>query len=287
MGRLSRQAPGPTPSPRSSRRASARSPSWSRRRSPTSTPGSSSSSRAPGSSRPPTTLAAGSSAISMTGPSSTCSALRCRCGSRQRRPSPPPRQPFQRCIDDLLAALAELRELARGLHPVVLTERGLLAALQMLAARSPVPVALDAELEGRLRPRSRGRAVLRRRRGTDERHQVRRGERRRGHAARRRPVGGDRHPRRRRGRRAHRGRQRPARPLRSSRGARRSPHAHERTRHRHNRPAPAYQPRQRARGDVPIGLAGERAKRPVPHERQAARPQPTCPYKPIPAAAAA
>jgi signal transduction histidine kinase len=41
------------------------------------------------------------------------------------------------CIEDLLTALAELRELARGLHPVVLTERGLLPALQMLAARCP------------------------------------------------------------------------------------------------------------------------------------------------------
>jgi signal transduction histidine kinase len=56
------------------------------------------------------------------------------------------------CIEDLLAALAELRELARGLHPVVLTERGLLAALEMLAARSPVPVILDARLDGRLPP---------------------------------------------------------------------------------------------------------------------------------------
>jgi signal transduction histidine kinase len=54
------------------------------------------------------------------------------------------------CIEDLHAALGELRELARGLHPAVLTQRGLPAALQELAARSPVPVALDAELDGRL-----------------------------------------------------------------------------------------------------------------------------------------
>ena len=47
---------------------------------------------------------------------------------------------LQGCIEDLHSALAELRELARGLHPVVLTERGLPAALQGLAARSPVPV---------------------------------------------------------------------------------------------------------------------------------------------------
>jgi signal transduction histidine kinase len=54
------------------------------------------------------------------------------------------------CIEDLQTALAELRELARGLHPAVLTERGVPAALQALAARSPVPVVLDAELDRRL-----------------------------------------------------------------------------------------------------------------------------------------
>jgi PAS domain S-box-containing protein len=41
-------------------------------------------------------------------------------------------------------ALAELRELARGIHPATLTERGLKPALEALAARSPVPVALTA-----------------------------------------------------------------------------------------------------------------------------------------------
>jgi signal transduction histidine kinase len=57
---------------------------------------------------------------------------------------------IERCIEDLMTALAELRELARGIHPVVLTERGLLPAVTMLATRSPVPVDLDADLEGRL-----------------------------------------------------------------------------------------------------------------------------------------
>jgi signal transduction histidine kinase len=54
------------------------------------------------------------------------------------------------CIEDLHTALATLRELARGLHPVVLTERGLPAALQSLAARSPVPVVVDAHLKPRM-----------------------------------------------------------------------------------------------------------------------------------------
>jgi signal transduction histidine kinase len=59
---------------------------------------------------------------------------------------------IERCIEDLQAALAELRELAQGLHPVLLTERGLPAALDSLATRSPVPVLLDADLDRRLPP---------------------------------------------------------------------------------------------------------------------------------------
>jgi signal transduction histidine kinase len=43
---------------------------------------------------------------------------------------------------DLDAARAELRELARGIHPVTLTDAGLRASLAELAARSPVPVQL-------------------------------------------------------------------------------------------------------------------------------------------------
>jgi signal transduction histidine kinase len=43
-------------------------------------------------------------------------------------------------------ALAEIRDLARGIHPAVLTDRGLDAALSSLAARSPVPVSLRSEL---------------------------------------------------------------------------------------------------------------------------------------------
>jgi len=59
---------------------------------------------------------------------------------------------LERCIDDQLRALAELRDLARGLHPAVLVERGLPAALEMLAARSPVPVIVDPQLDRRLSP---------------------------------------------------------------------------------------------------------------------------------------
>src|SRR5204862_268097 len=45
--------------------------------------------------------------------------------------------------DELARALEELRELARGIHPAVLTERGLEAALEALAERAPLPVSLD------------------------------------------------------------------------------------------------------------------------------------------------
>jgi signal transduction histidine kinase len=48
---------------------------------------------------------------------------------------------------ELDAALGELRELARGLHPAVLTDRGLATALETLASRAPVPVELG-ELPG-------------------------------------------------------------------------------------------------------------------------------------------
>jgi len=50
---------------------------------------------------------------------------------------------------ELQRAIAELRNLARGIHPAVLTDRGLDAALSALAARSPLPVRLDVRLEER------------------------------------------------------------------------------------------------------------------------------------------
>jgi signal transduction histidine kinase len=53
-------------------------------------------------------------------------------------------------IADLAAATAELRELARGIHPAVLTDFGLGPAIKMLAARSPIPVKLAVASAGRL-----------------------------------------------------------------------------------------------------------------------------------------
>jgi signal transduction histidine kinase len=50
---------------------------------------------------------------------------------------------------ELQRAVAELRNLARGIHPAVLTDRGLDAALSALAARSPIPVRLDVDVAER------------------------------------------------------------------------------------------------------------------------------------------
>jgi signal transduction histidine kinase len=50
------------------------------------------------------------------------------------------------------AALIELRDLVRGVHPPVLTDRGLDAALSGLAARCPIPVDVRVEIPVRPRP---------------------------------------------------------------------------------------------------------------------------------------
>jgi signal transduction histidine kinase len=47
------------------------------------------------------------------------------------------------------AALEELRDLARGIHPPILTDRGLDAAIRALAAHAAVPVSVDVELAER------------------------------------------------------------------------------------------------------------------------------------------
>jgi signal transduction histidine kinase len=51
--------------------------------------------------------------------------------------------------DELARCLVELRELAHGLHPAVLSNHGLAIAIEGVAARSPVPVDLQLELDGR------------------------------------------------------------------------------------------------------------------------------------------
>jgi signal transduction histidine kinase len=52
--------------------------------------------------------------------------------------------------DESKRAITELRDLVRGIHPAVLTDRGLDAALSALAGRSPVPVEVATRLTGRV-----------------------------------------------------------------------------------------------------------------------------------------
>jgi len=47
---------------------------------------------------------------------------------------------IERAREEAQLAVKELRELARGIHPAVLSDRGLAAALEALATRAPVPV---------------------------------------------------------------------------------------------------------------------------------------------------
>jgi signal transduction histidine kinase len=60
------------------------------------------------------------------------------------------RRLLETLTEELGEALTELRELAQGIHPAVLTERGLGAALEVLGSRTPLPVALDVRLPERL-----------------------------------------------------------------------------------------------------------------------------------------
>jgi signal transduction histidine kinase len=57
---------------------------------------------------------------------------------------------LDRAVVEATAALDELRETARGIHPAILTEGGLGAALRTLARRSPIPVQLDLRTTERL-----------------------------------------------------------------------------------------------------------------------------------------
>jgi signal transduction histidine kinase len=55
-------------------------------------------------------------------------------------------------VAELQVAVAELRELARGVHPAILTEEGLPAALESLASRTPLDVRVEGGLDERLPP---------------------------------------------------------------------------------------------------------------------------------------
>ncbi|MGW2015996.1 sensor histidine kinase [Streptomyces sp. NPDC001927] len=57
---------------------------------------------------------------------------------------------------EVKTALQELRDLARGIHPAVLTDRGLDAALSAVASRCAVPVSVDVDLPSRPVPAIEG-----------------------------------------------------------------------------------------------------------------------------------
>ena len=59
---------------------------------------------------------------------------------------------LERAGEELSHALQELRELARGIHPAVLTERGLEPAVRALADRAPLPVELDVDVRASASP---------------------------------------------------------------------------------------------------------------------------------------
>ena len=65
---------------------------------------------------------------------------------------PEVRRSLEQASDEAKAALSELRELARGIHPQVLTEAGLHAAVESLAARSPATVTVDIDPDARFAP---------------------------------------------------------------------------------------------------------------------------------------
>lgn len=75
-------------------------------------------------------------------------ALSLRLGVAQRKMSSEPVRAAAELAaaqDELRGALGELRELARGIHPAILTGQGLGPALEGLAGRAPLPVRLRAE----------------------------------------------------------------------------------------------------------------------------------------------
>jgi signal transduction histidine kinase len=57
---------------------------------------------------------------------------------------------LSRVREEIVTSLEELRAVARGLHPAVVSAHGLEIALEQLAARAAVPVQLSVEVDGRL-----------------------------------------------------------------------------------------------------------------------------------------
>src|SRR5207248_7406821 len=65
---------------------------------------------------------------------------------------PEARGTLQYAHTETLGVIAELRQLVRGLHPAVLADRGLEAALSGVVARAPLPVRLAVDVPARCEP---------------------------------------------------------------------------------------------------------------------------------------
>ena len=69
---------------------------------------------------------------------------------RRLEDDPEARASLDQARREIAISLEELRDVARGLHPAVVSGHGLEIALEQLAARAPVPVRLVVQLDGRL-----------------------------------------------------------------------------------------------------------------------------------------
>jgi signal transduction histidine kinase len=83
---------------------------------------------------------------------SVCLDLKLAARSLGEDADPTLRSTIADAAQELQVALSELRELARGIHPAILTEEGLGPALQSLTERARVPTQLVFDVPGRLRP---------------------------------------------------------------------------------------------------------------------------------------
>ena len=71
-------------------------------------------------------------------------------GLEASRAEPAAAGALSRAQDEVEQAIAELRELARGIHPTLLRDEGLQAAVEALARRAPLPVTVQGTLTDRL-----------------------------------------------------------------------------------------------------------------------------------------
>ncbi len=126
--------------------------------------------RGHGSSRPAMPNASAWSATCTTARSSGCWRPGSRCSYWPRTGAT--RELLAEARDELQAALRELRELARGIHPAILSDGGLPAAVRSLADRAPLPITVEVA-DGRYPEAGRDRRLLRGLRGARQHRQAR------------------------------------------------------------------------------------------------------------------